>query len=122
VVHGDLVRANVLVDLDGNPTAALDWGFLSTEADPAFEASIVAGVFDMYGPDARAEEEHWAGTLCRQFGHDRHRLLVYRAVYALLTSNSYDPEGRDGHFRWCAASLNRQDATEALWSDWSQVS
>lgn len=117
-IHGDLVRENILVTPAGEPAAVLDWGFLSTEADPAFEASITAGVFDMYGPDARRLDDEWVETLCRRFGHTRHQLLFYRAVYALLTSNSYDPEGKDGHFAWCAAALNRPDITEALWSDW----
>ncbi|MCW3816309.1 aminoglycoside phosphotransferase family protein [Micromonospora sp. DR5-3] len=116
-MHGDLVPANVLVTPAGEPATLLDWGFLSTEADPAFEASIAAGVFDMYGPAARSLDDEWVETLCRLFGHTRHQLLVYRAVYALLTSNSYDAEGKDGHFAWCAVALNRPDITEALWSD-----
>ncbi|OKI42284.1 phosphotransferase [Micromonospora sp. CB01531] len=116
---GDLVPANVLVTPAGEPAALLDWGFLSTEADPAFEASIAAGVFDMYGPAARSLDDEWVETLCRLFGHTPHELLFYRAVYALLTSNSYDAEGKDGHFAWCAAALNRPDITEALWSDWA---
>ncbi|MEU2611363.1 phosphotransferase [Micromonospora sp. NPDC007271] len=118
-IHGDLVRENVLVTPAGEPAALLDWGFLSTEADPAFEASITAGVFDMYGPAGRSLDEEWVENLCRLFGHTRHQLLFYRAVYALLTSNSYDAEGQDGHFAWCAAALNRPDITEALWSDWA---
>ena len=116
-VHGDLVRENVLVTPDGEPAALIDWGFLSTEADPAFEASIAAGIFDMYGPAARSEDDEWVETLCRLYGYDPHQLLFYRAVYALLTSNSYDGEGKDGHFDWCAAALNRPDITEALSSN-----
>ncbi|MFD2766834.1 phosphotransferase family protein [Micromonospora eburnea] len=117
-VHGDLVRENVLVTPAGEPAALLDWGFLSTEAVPAFEASIAAGVFDMYGPAARALDDELVETLCGLFGHSRHQLLFYRAVYALLTSNAYDADGRDGHFAWCAAALNRPDITDALCSDW----
>lgn len=116
-IHGDLVRENVLVNPDGEPTAVIDWGFLSMEADPAFEASIAAGVFDMYGPAARSEDDEWVETLCRLYGYDPQQMLFYRAVYALLTSNSYDPEGKDGHFDWCAGALNRPDITEALRSD-----
>lgn len=110
VVHGDLTPG-------GEPAALIDWSFLSAEVDPAFEASIAAGVFDMYGSAALAEYGEWVETLCRSFGYDKHQLLFYRAVYALLASNSYDADGKDGHFAWCAAALNCQDITEALWSD-----
>ncbi|MCG5471665.1 hypothetical protein LADH09A_005665 [Micromonospora sp. LAH09] len=49
-----------------------------------------------------------------RLGYQRQALLVYRAAYSLITANAYDPEGRDGHFAWCVAALNRPDVVQAL--------
>lgn len=114
VVHGDVCPENVLVDGDLRPTALVDWGFLTTAGDPAFDASIAAGVVDMYGPDARAVDDRLTGVLARRLAVPVDRLLVYRAAYAVATSNAYDPGGRDGHFAWCASTLRRGDVREAL--------
>ncbi len=37
VIHGDLFGENILVDQQCNPTAVLDFGFLTTAGDPRFE-------------------------------------------------------------------------------------
>ncbi len=107
VIHGDLVPPNVHVDDDGRPTAVLDFGFFTTAGDPAFEAAVTAAVWDMYGPYA---EEHVA-TLTRLFAarlhHPPELLALYQAVYALTTYDLFSSDGGDGHFRWCAALLNR---------------
>jgi aminoglycoside phosphotransferase (APT) family kinase protein len=113
-IHGDLVPENIMVDADGRPVAVLDWGFLSTGGDPAFEAGLAAALFDMYGPGAREAEEDLLRRLHESAGYSVERMRLYRAVYAMITSNAYDPEGRDGHFAWCAASLNREDVVAAL--------
>ncbi len=55
VIHGDLCPANVMVDDTLDPVAVLDFGFLSTVGDPAFDASIASAIFNMYGPNARAD-------------------------------------------------------------------
>jgi len=106
-IHGDLCGVNILVNADGAPTAVLDFGFLSTAGDPLFDVSVTAAIYNIYGPHA----EHIADDLTRQFaksfGCSEDLLLLYRAVYALLTSNAYDAAGGDGHFAWCAAILNR---------------
>ena len=31
-----------------------------------------------------------------------------------MEGSVYDPTGKDGHFAWCAAALNRHDVTHAL--------
>ncbi|MFC5923065.1 phosphotransferase [Micromonospora vulcania] len=114
VVHGDLVPGNVLVDASGQPSAVLDWGFLTTEGDPAFDAAIAAAIFDMYGPDAPRVEHDLLALIEARMDYDHTALLVYRAAYSLITATAYDPTGQDGHFVWCASALNRPDVTRAL--------
>jgi hypothetical protein len=114
VVHGDLCLPNILVDTAGRVQAVLDWGFLSTKGDPAFDASTFAGFFDMYGPEARRRDDELTHLICVTFGYPRELLLLYRAFYALVGSNAYDPTGQDGHFAWCVATLNRSDISEVL--------
>ena len=91
VVHGDLCGANILVDDHLEPMSVLDFGFLSTLGDPAFDASITSAIFEMYGPHAHELDEQLITTMQRAFGYGRDTLLAYRAAYALLTSNAYSP-------------------------------
>jgi hypothetical protein len=114
VIHGDVCRENILVDGDLRPTALLDWGFLSTAGDPAFEASVTAGIFDMYGDNAAALDEQLLDCFEERLKLPHDHLLVYRAAYAVATSNAYDPDGRDGHFAWCTSALRRPDVRDAL--------
>lgn len=114
VVHGDLFPGNILVETSGKLSAVLDWGFLTTEGDPAFDAAVAASIFDMYGPEALTTEWTLLERMAERMGYDPTAMLVYRAAYSLVTANAYDPAGRDGHFAWCAAALNRQDITQAL--------
>jgi aminoglycoside phosphotransferase len=114
IVHGDLCGVNVLVDDAVEPLAVLDWGFLSTSADPRFEAAVSAGIFNMYGPHARAIEDQLVAAFADTLGYDAHVLRVYRAAYAVLTNNVYDPTGEDGHFAWCVATLKRPDILDAV--------
>jgi phosphotransferase family enzyme len=116
IVHGDLCPANVLVDGSGRVTAVLDWGFLTTAGDNAFDASVAAGIFDMYGPDARTVDDRLMRRLETEFGYARDVLLLYRAAYAVITAYAHSPDGSDGHFQWCAAALNRPDVRDALFS------
>jgi aminoglycoside phosphotransferase (APT) family kinase protein len=114
VVHGDLIPANILVDDAGCPSAVLDWGFLTTEGDPVFDAAVAASVFDMYGESALETELGLYERIEERLGYRREALLVYRAAYSLITANAYEAEGGDGHFAWCAAALNRPDVVRAL--------
>jgi len=114
VVHGDMILANILVDDSGSPAAVLDWGFFTTEGDPVFDAAVAASIFNMYGDDARDTELDMYGRIETRMGYDREQLLVYRAAYSMISANAYDPDGRDGHFAWCAAALDRPDVVAAL--------
>jgi Ser/Thr protein kinase RdoA (MazF antagonist) len=114
VIHGDLIPANILVDDTGRPSAVLDWGFLTTEGDPAFDAAIAAAIYDMYGPDATRIEQDLLGRIEARLGYQHDALLIYRAAYSLITANAYDVNGQDGHFAWCVAALHRADVTRAL--------
>ena len=110
LVHGDLIPGNVLVDEAGRPSAVIDFGFLTTAGDPAFDAAVTASIFDMYGPAARATEARLEARL----GVDPHRAGVHRAAYAVVTATCFSPTGEDGHFRWCVAMLGRDDVLAAV--------
>jgi hypothetical protein len=92
----------------------LDFGFLSTVGDPAFDAAVAAGVHDMYGPDARRWEERVDRAVIDRFGYDVGRLRIYRAAYALVSAHCFSASGGDGHFDWCARMLGRDDVRDAL--------
>ena len=113
LVHGDLIAANVLVAEEG-ATAVLDFGFLSTAGDPAFDSAITASIYDMWGPRAREVEVRLDDVLAAAFGHDRHRLMVYRAAYALVTACCFGANVSDGHFSWCISMLTRTDVRDAV--------
>lgn len=115
VIHGDICTQNVLVEpLTGSPTALLDFGFLTTSADPMFDAVVSALIFDMYSPQALQWRELLRTAYTEVWGQ---RFLdvypLYKAAYALVTSNAYSEEGTDGHFQWCATILNDEE-TEAM--------
>lgn len=113
LVHGDLIAANVLTTRQG-ASAVLDFGFLTTAGDPAFDAAIAASCFDMYGPRAQEIERRLDRAFSVAFDHDPQRLAVYRAAYALVTACCYGENLDDGHFAWCIAMLNRPDIKDAL--------
>lgn len=114
VIHGDIVGENILVDEDLNPLALLDWGFFSTAGDQAFDASVTAGIFNMYGPHATEIDQQLRRLFMADFGYPAELLTVYRAVYAIATSNVYDRTGQDGHFAWCVRQLASRDVQSVL--------
>lgn len=120
LLHGDLIPTNVLVDAGADPAdrlhprAVLDFGFLTTVGDQAFDAAVTASIADMYGPHARETERRLDAAFGLRFDLEPRRVGTYRAAYALVTSNCFSVSGRDGHFEWCAAMLQRPDVCAAL--------
>ncbi|SDD37846.1 phosphotransferase family protein [Glycomyces harbinensis] len=107
VVHGDLVPPNVHVDATGLPVAVLDFGFFTTAGDPAFEAAVTAAVWDMYGPYAEEHVATLTGRFAAELRHPPQTLALYQTAYALATYDLFSTDGTDGHFRWCAALVDR---------------
>lgn len=114
LIHGDLFGENILVDEALRPLAVLDFGFLSTSGDPRLDASITAVIMNMYGPHAPAIADRLTDRLAAELGYPLEVLLIYRAAYAVATSNVFTPDGSDGHFPWCVAQLTRAEVTAAL--------
>ena len=56
--------------------AVLDFGFMSTIGDPAFDAAITASVYDMYGPRAKQNEATLDIAIGQRFGYAASRLAV----------------------------------------------
>ena len=113
LVHGDLIAANVLTR-GRSASAILDFGFLTTAGDPAFDAAVAASCFDMYGPRSRETERDLDAAFAPVFGYDRRRLAIYRAAYALATACCFGDTLDEGHFAWCIAMVSRPAVAEAL--------
>ncbi len=114
LIHGDLIPANILVDDVHAASGILDFGFLTTVGDPRFDAAVAAGIHDMYGPRGQVNEAVLDAAIVERFSYDQQTLHVYRAAYALVTSNCFSASGSDGHFAWCAALLNRPVVRRSL--------
>lgn len=114
VLHGDLVTGNIFVHPSGRPSAVLDFGFLSGAGDPRFDAAVTAAIIDMYGPHAAAITESLTDRLATELGHSPDVLRLYRAAYAIATSNAFTTDGSDGHFHWCIDQLTAPRTTTAL--------
>ena len=87
---------------------------MTTVGDPAFDGAVTASIFDMYGPRAADTEAILDAAIAGRFGYDPRRLAVYRAAYALVTSNCFSASGSDGHFAWCVRMLQRPQVLDAL--------
>lgn len=113
LVHGDLIPANILIEHD-QVAGVLDFGFMTTLGDSEFDAAIAASIFDMYGANASQSELVLSSAFLARFGHDPSRYALYRAAYALTTYSAFGVDGADGHFKWCAAMLEREDIRHAI--------
>jgi hypothetical protein len=86
LVHGDLGPVHVLLD-GGRPVGLLDFGYVSTLGDPAFDAAVAACLQDMFGPGAAAATAALDDRVVRRFDHDPAVLVLYRAAYGLVTAS-----------------------------------
>jgi Ser/Thr protein kinase RdoA (MazF antagonist) len=101
LVHGDLGPVHVLLE-DGRPTGLLDFGYVSTVGDPAFDAAVAACLQDMFGPRAAAATAALDALTSDRFGYDLDVLVLYRAAYGLVTASCL--AGHPGrHMDWCLA-------------------
>lgn len=99
LVHGDLGPVHVLLE-DGRPAGLLDFGYVSTVGDPAFDAAVAACLQDMFGPGAAAATAALDALAVARFGHDPAVLVLYRAAYGLVTASCLT--GHPGrHLDWC---------------------
>jgi Ser/Thr protein kinase RdoA (MazF antagonist) len=99
LVHGDLGPVHVLLER-GRPVGLLDFGYVSTLGDPAFDAAVAACLQDMFGPGAAAATAALDDLVVRRFDHDPAALVLYRAAYGLVTASCL--VGHPGrHLDWC---------------------
>jgi Ser/Thr protein kinase RdoA (MazF antagonist) len=99
LVHGDLGPVHVLLER-GRPVGLLDFGYVSTLGDPAFDAAVAACLQDMFGPGAAAATAALDDLVVRRFDHDPAELVLYRAAYGLVTASCL--VGHPGrHLDWC---------------------
>lgn len=99
LVHGDLGPVHVLLE-SGRPVGLLDFGYVSTLGDPAFDAAVAACLQDMFGPGAAAATAALDDLVVRRFDHDPAVLVLYRAAYGLVTASCL--AGHPGrHLDWC---------------------
>ncbi|MFC0222983.1 phosphotransferase family protein [Nocardioides zeicaulis] len=99
LVHGDLGPVHVLLE-DGRPTGLLDFGYVSTLGDPAFDAAVAACLQDMFGPGAAAATAAFDALSVTRLGHDPDVLVLHRAAYGLVTASCL--AGHPGpHRDWC---------------------
>jgi hypothetical protein len=87
--------------------SVLDFGFLSTAGDPRLDASITAATMNMYGPHAPAITAAVTDRFAAELGYSVEAMLIYRAAYAVATSNAFTPDGSEGTFRGVSRSSPR---------------
>ena len=104
LVHGDLGPVHVLLD-QGRPSGLLDFGYISTVGDPAFDAAVGAALQDMFGAGAAQATGALDDLAVERFGYEPAVLVLYRAAYGLVTASCLAAHpGR--HLDWCLALVD----------------
>lgn len=99
LVHGDIGPVHVLLE-DGRPVGLLDFGYVSTVGDPAFDAAVAAALQDMFGPRAAEATAALDRLSTERFGYAPDVLVLHRAAYGLVTASCL--AGHPGrHLDWC---------------------
>ncbi|MET8954601.1 phosphotransferase family protein [Streptomyces sp. NPDC004393] len=114
VVHGDIFPETVLVDDELRPLALVDYGFLSTGGDPRFDAAVTAARFPAATERAPEITRRLTARFADEFGYAIDDLLLYRAAYAMATSDAFAPGGGDEHCAWCVSVLEDPAVAEVL--------
>lgn len=104
LVHGDLGPVHVLLE-GGRVSGLLDFGYVSTVGDPAFDAAVAACLQDMFGPDAAEATAGFDRLAVQRFGYEPEALVLHRAAYGLVTASCL--AGHPGqHLDWCLALVD----------------
>jgi aminoglycoside phosphotransferase (APT) family kinase protein len=113
LVHGDLGPVHVLLDGE-RPVGLLDFGYISTVGDPAFDAAVAAALQDMFGPRALEATAALDALVVPRFGYDPDVLVLYRAAYGLVTASCL--AGHPGrHLDWCLALVDTWSHRQPRW-------
>ena len=69
---------------------------------------------NMYGSHAATITETLTRRFAEDLGYSTDVLRLYRAAYAIATSNAFTTDGTDGHFAWCVHQLTTPEVTRSL--------
>lgn len=111
LIHGDLGPVHVLLEGE-RPVGLLDFGYVSTVGDPAFDAAVAACLQDMFGPGATEATAALDRLAVQRFGYEPAVLVLYRAAYGLVTASCL--AGYPGqHLDWCLTLVETWSARSA---------
>lgn len=108
LVHGDIFPSNLLVDVDMNVHAVLDFGILTVNGDYLFDIATGWVFIDMYHEVKKYPLKEMLGEKIHERLADKDVAAVYRyiLVYSILSCDMYSSTCADGHYAWCVENLN----------------
>ncbi|MFF8405999.1 hypothetical protein ACF06P_30750 [Streptomyces sp. NPDC015684] len=87
---------------------------LTAGGDIRFGAAVAAAIFPAGTEHAPEITRQLTARFADEFGYAVDDLLLYRAAYAMATSDAFGPGGGDKHFAWCVTVLEDPAVTESL--------